>query len=417
MPHPSTIVEWYGPYTFADVPGAVGEYSIGANVLCMALGDVDDQYRCSVGDWVQDAEGTFPLDIPEDLADSQFYLGQVISYRPNPGRTAAAWALTRVLQPARSLNDPDAEVPARLEDLPDHGGHYCMSLVSWFYDQDDNLIDPPARFPAMVGCNQFDGLDEWSIHPKPVSLVCALQHDPKPLPEWLQGPSPMFDREKFFGSRTVYYPGSGDDGHPVSLCARAHATHAFVYVDYKISEEIIRRQVHTFLGYEVDHLEEVSKETLRPGDWKQHIDASELPPQAYDFASVQPFALFVVLRRSDGFDDTHGPQRLAILFVGGDGYATFDALYCQDDDTPAPLLVVVQDHGFGDGYSRFGKCGLLDRIAHRCGVFPEWLLVGNPSVAWSGYRDTCATPERGGQAEQPRRLFLREGSPVSECLN
>ena len=62
---------------------------------------------------------------------------------------------------------------------------------------------------------------------------------------------------------------------------------------------------------------------------------------------MTPFSLFVVLRRRETFDATHGPARVALLFVGGDSYATFDALYCQNDGTPAPFFVLIQDHGFG----------------------------------------------------------------------
>lgn len=421
MPQPAVIVEWYGPYGLAAVPGAAAEYPDGTHLLCMGLGDGEAKpYRSSIGHWLKDTAHVFPLNIPEDFADWQFYLGAIVSYRPGTGRTAGAWALLRALQPGRSLNNPEEQISANLQDLPDHGEHYCMSMVSWFYDQDDSPTDPPPGFPSTVKCNQYEGSDEWSVHPIPMQLVSAFRHDPEPLPEalprWLEGPSPKFDRSEFFRSRTVYYPGAGDDGHPVSLCARAHAAHAFVYVDYGVPQETIRKQVHTFRGYEVEHLEEVSELTLRPGGWTEHIDRSELRPGAYDFASVEPFGLFAVLRRSETFEDAHGPRRLAILFVGGDGYATFDALYCQEDGTPAPFLIVIQDGGFSGNFDRFGAGGLLEYIARGRGVLPEWLLVGKPSSAWPGYRDIGATPERGGRARQLRRLFLREGSPVWQRL-
>ena len=70
-----------------------------------------------------------------------------------------------------------------------------------------------------------------------MSLVATLQQCPESPPQWLQQPSPTFDRASFFGSRTVFYPGSGDDGQPVKVCARAHAAHAFIYVDYGVSQK------------------------------------------------------------------------------------------------------------------------------------------------------------------------------------
>ena len=58
-----------------------------------------------------------------------------------------------------------------------------------------------------------------------VSLADVLKRDSEPLPGWLCSESPSFSRNDFFGSRTLYYPGSGYDGQPVCLCARTRAVH------------------------------------------------------------------------------------------------------------------------------------------------------------------------------------------------
>ena len=249
-----------------------------------------------------------------------------------------------------------------------------------------------------------------------MDLVTVLLQDPEPLPEWLRQPSPGFDRTSFFESRTVYYPGSGNDGQPVKLCARAHAAHAFIHVDYGVSMPDIRDRVHGvgdpgFLGYQVEHEEEVEESVLRPRGWIPHIELSELKKGADRFADVRPFGLYVVFRRDEDHDDAHGPERFAVLFVGGDGHAAYDALYCQADETPPPYLAVVQDHGFGGNYDSFGAGGLLERIARRCGVYPNRLLVGARGRSyepWAGYRDSGATPEPGGMLAIPRRIFVRE---------
>lgn len=47
-----------------------------------------------------------------------------------------------------------------------------------------------------------------------MDIVTMLQQCPEPLPDWLRQPSTGFDRETFFGGRTVHYPGFGNDGHP-----------------------------------------------------------------------------------------------------------------------------------------------------------------------------------------------------------
>ncbi len=113
------------------------------------------------------------------------------------------------------------------------------------------------------------------------TIVDVLGSDPEPLPEWLvaHGNPPRFNREKFFDSRTVYYPGYGDDGHPVELFNRSHAAHTFIYVDHGVGRDPLAQRLRDrkqgFLGYEVAHQQELSEDTLRPGGWTQHVTADE----------------------------------------------------------------------------------------------------------------------------------------------
>lgn len=242
------------------------------------------------------------------------------------------------------------------------------------------------------------------------AIVDILRKDPEPLPEWLAADPPRFNREKFFACRTVYYPGSGDDGHPVKLCALSHAAHAFVYVDQGVDQETraetLRDPERRLRGYAVAYQERLTEEKLRPGGWTSHVSPEEAKRSARDnFAA--PFAWFVALDRRQGFDDDHGPERLAILFVGGDGIASYDAMYCQGDDTPPPFLAVIQDHGTGGNWTTFGDEGVLARIARERRTLPEYLLVARNSGPWRGYADAGADAEPGGMAAHPRRLFLR----------
>ena len=233
-----------------------------------------------------------------------------------------------------------------------------------------------------------------------MKIVEKLQYHREACPDWLRERVFEFDRTNFFSSKTVYYPGSGEDGQPVKLCALSHAAHKFIYVDYRVSEDTIRDRLRWvggdgFRGYSIEHKQKVSEHELRPGGWQAHAKKSELPGQFYRFASVVPYALFVVLKRDNEIDDSHGPEYLAILFIGGDGYATYDALYCQKDGTPPPFLIVIEDCQFGGGLDRFGADGLLEKIARRCGVLPKCLLVGN-GEPWGEYEDSGAEAEPGG---------------------
>ena len=244
------------------------------------------------------------------------------------------------------------------------------------------------------------------------TIVDILQREPETQPDWLYAhKSPRFDRNAFFRSRTVYYPGSGNDGQPVMLCALSQAAHAFVYVDYAVDWNTLSERLtdpdQGFRGYALAHHEKVTEKDLRPGGWTPHIVKDEARG-ANDFrdAFTMPFAHFAMLERQVG-DEEHGPKRLAILFIGGDGIASYDALYCQEDGTPPPFLAVIHDHGFGGSYARFDRNGLLERIARRTRVLPEFLLVADCSTPWSRYADTGADAEPGGQHGHPRRLYRR----------
>ncbi len=247
-----------------------------------------------------------------------------------------------------------------------------------------------------------------------MSIIDFLSENPEPNPEWLRAGPRKFDRTEFFSMRTLYYPGFGDDGQPVRLCARAHAAHAFVYVDYGVSQKVISDKVYDskqgFKGYKVETEKSLREGDLRPNGWNPHVDPSKVTGTHANFATADPYAWFVVLRRKDceGYDGTHGPQRLAGLFVGGDGIATYDALFCQDDGTPAPFLVVVQDHGSGGNWDKFGRGGKLEQIARKCEALPEHLLVGENTKPWKGYIE-CegAVPEPGGQHGHLRQLYSR----------
>ena len=245
------------------------------------------------------------------------------------------------------------------------------------------------------------------------TIVDILQREPETQPDWLYAQKlPRFDRNEFFRSRTVYYPGSGNDGQPVMLCALSRAAHAFVYVDQEVDWNTLSKRLtdpdQGFRGYALAHHEKVTEKDLRPGGWTPHIVKDEARGANYfRDAFTKPFAHFAVLDRQHG-DEEHGPRRLTILFVGGDGFASYDALYCQEDDTPPPFLAVIQDHRRGGNYDRFGQGGLLERIARRTGVLPEFLLTAECSKPWSGYAGTGADAELGGQGKHPRRLYRRQ---------
>ena len=248
-----------------------------------------------------------------------------------------------------------------------------------------------------------------------IDLVSTLRRNPESLPEWLQRSRPKFDRKKFFGSRTIYYPGSRCDIDPLKVCTQAHAAHAFIYVDndetLDIHGFVYGLEELGFIGYEVEYTDELTNFSLLPNGWTSHVHKTDLSEDIETAIEADLEGLFVVLSRDEGRDERHGPKRFAFLYVMGDGHITYDAFYCQDDGSPPPHIIVVQDHALSTNHNWFGHGGLLERLAYQRCRYPEWLLVGsvdlegNSYEPWDGYADKCVQPERQGEAGNPRKLY------------
>ena len=245
---------------------------------------------------------------------------------------------------------------------------------------------------------------------------------PQPLDEYLKGhreripvwldrftDRDSFPREEFFDSRVVYYPGSGNDGHPVKLFGSTHSAHTFVYVDYGVAQSTVEEKLNgnDFRGYHTLSRLQLHETDLFPNGWRNRV---RYPTST--FANVSFFCFLEVLERDKELGDDHGARRLAILFIGVDGIAAFDALFCQGNVPTHQLIVVLQDHGFGGNYNRFGRGGLME-LATTSNMFdsvrPLWLLVAENTCAWSGFTRVrnvhCCI---GGANRHKRCLYVRE---------
>ena len=259
------------------------------------------------------------------------------------------------------------------------------------------------------------------VHRPGLSVARAvLGAAPEQMPAWLARfrPGDRIEWGTFSASRLVYYPGAGTDGQAVALFGGAGAAHCFVYVDYGIERAEIERQldhpVHGFMGYRSIARASIVWRELTPHGWPLHLQAGDKPRPSEVAPWITPFAFVEVLERLPSFGPDHGPTRLAVLFIGGDGVATYDALFCQRWGRP-PFALVLQDHGFGGGYTSFGERGLLRAIARRADRHPELLLVaaGN-TEPWSGYEAiTGAVAHGGGMHRFERTLYRREAGQAS----
>lgn len=237
-----------------------------------------------------------------------------------------------------------------------------------------------------------------------------LKNFEEPDPDWLFEVTNSNRQEivgHFLSSRTLFYPGSGTDGGPIESFNNAHACHCFIYVDYGVARTDIFNQVqNTIRGYRsVAHFE-LTMSDLTPQGWTPSIE--HRPKTEPLVKLVEPYAFIEILERSPSENAQHGAHRFALLCLGADGFGTFDALFCQHGSWRRPWCVVVQDHGFGGNYDKFGGGGILEQLASSASVMPELLLVADNSEAWTGYSQaTNVQPECMGQHAHERYLWER----------
>lgn len=233
-----------------------------------------------------------------------------------------------------------------------------------------------------------------------------------------------FDSATFFRSATAYYPGSSNDGFLIEHLNKAHACSKFIYVDYfgfdldKLQTGLKDKAAgYKFNGYRLVKSQSLHQSQLlsRPFRPSVSVDAS-----CMYFVSDRPgFALWAKFEKESS--EVSGADFFEILFVHGDGIATYDALFSpQNGAYPTPLVVLVEDYGFGGNYDSFGKGGLLEKIAKTNGICPEFLIVGNhfdisPLQNYGPWQNYVwmseVESEFGGMHKHERRLYRKSPMP------
>lgn len=222
------------------------------------------------------------------------------------------------------------------------------------------------------------------------------------MPEWLAvykpdqgtGRSCRTLVQEFLQSRLIYYPGSGQDGSAVKLFNIAKVASCFVYVDYMLSRQNLASEIKTagFNGYSVLDTIDLLPKDIMSTPFEPHLTSDEVRGSLKFVDPSESYATLTIFEKSD--PAVPGYPRFAVLFLFADGHAAYNALFCQRESGPPPVVVVLQDHGFGGNWSRFGEGGALHKIAVRTGTFPELLLVGDNTTPWPGYQKV---PDVSGQ--------------------
>ena len=118
-----------------------------------------------------------------------------------------------------------------------------------------------------------------------------------------------------------------------------------------------------------------------------------------------------VFERNADKDDSWGAERLAVTFLLADGINAYEQLFVSQYKK-APWIFLLQDHGFGGSYDRFGRGGALDRIIQKVEEKPEFVICGVNTDVWGGYfRINRVLATDGGMHRTTRHLY------TNNCMN
>ena len=195
------------------------------------------------------------------------------------------------------------------------------------------------------------------------------------------GPVPMDDLLK----DSLYYPASRTDGRPIQLCNtvwRRLGIDSFVYCDFDLSVGEFLADTRTMHGYHMLGYRRLDPAEYVPEGWTLEMVPEENGRRYWDsflgHGGPAHGACWVVMERDADMSPVHGPERLSVLYVCGEGLATFQQLYCSRGIAPK-MLCFIQCWGFAGNWTDFSACGApfhRTLLKYRAST-PEWLCFGD----------------------------------------
>lgn len=217
--------------------------------------------------------------------------------------------------------------------------------------------------------------------------------------------------------KSIYYPSSHFDGSVVKAYAYDHPS--FVYCDYGVTEADFVAEIQTFWGYDVLAHRPVQEDELVPNGWQpqmpQHLLASY---GKYPDYVKPPFAHWAVYERKPDYSDMHGPVRFSLLFVGGEGVATYQALYWSNRTTARAVAIVRPGTGFGCNWTNFldGTKALGYVVTHNPHGQPDFIISHSRQLLnWRSY--PRQTNQRSCRFSRDRSGYFYEYAPTVSVEN
>jgi len=158
---------------------------------------------------------------------------------------------------------------------------------------------------------------------------------------------------------SVYYPACYTDGRPIKYCNtiwRKLGVNSFVYCDFLMSEDKFLYQLKTVHGYHVLAHRSLSRDEYIPEGWRLELVRKDKDRYWDTFLGTRedfpPFAHWAVFERNSDRNPMHGPERFSLIYIGGEGLAAFQQLYCHHHIAPK-MLCFIQCWGFAGNWTDF----------------------------------------------------------------
>lgn len=268
------------------------------------------------------------------------------------------------------------------------------------------IANPDIRFQGI-----YVKYPEIRNHPQDINkdISSYLSQFEEEMPIWLwrykEGMPVTFS--DIMKGRVAFYPGSGYDGTLIKVGNRSRAVHSYLYVDYGIGKEDLIKHLaepNSIYGYHsIGHIEWSEKDILPNGQYPLNVHKNPRTTFRGPFKSDEkPYCFTDILERNSDKDEDFGAKRFAVTFLFADGIATYFQLFCMEYKK-APWIFLLQDHGFGGNYDKFGKGGLLDAIIKRNGICPLFVICADNTRIWDGYKVITELPP----INDSRRLYRK----------
>ena len=132
-------------------------------------------------------------------------------------------------------------------------------------------------------------------------------------------------------------------------------------MDYLITREELEREIPGIKGYHSIGRVEYTERDMMPVGQYPLINKPRCEPTRFGDKHAKPYCFMEIMERDADRGNEWGAKRFAITFLYADGIMTYYQLFVREY-CRAPWLFLLQDHGLGGNYDRFGKGGLLDAI-------------------------------------------------------